>query len=275
MTKLLFGTAGRPASTQGDTLAGIKQVRKLGLDAMELEFVYSVNISGEKAPLVEKAAKESNVMLTCHGQYYTNLNSSDPAKEKASVERILKAARTAAACGASSVCFHAAFYSNQPAGLVYNKVREKLEQTVSELRGEGNRIWIRPETTGKPAQFGTLDELLRLSSEIEQVMPCIDFSHLHARSNGEYNSYEEFSAVLEKLEKELGKAALKNMHIHVSGIAYGPKGEKNHLELKDSDMNYTAVLQVLKDFNAKGVVVCESPNIEDDALLLQKAFEKL
>lgn len=237
---------------------------------MELEFVYSVNISGEKAPLVEKAAKESNVMLTCHGQYYTNLNSSDPAKEKASVERILKAARTAAACGASSVCFHAAFYSNQPAGLVYNKVREKLEQIVSELRGEGNRIWIRPETTGKPPQFGTLDELLRLSSEIEQVMPCIDFSHLHARSNGGYNSYEEFSAVLEKLEKELGKAALKNMHIHVSGIAYGPKGEKHHLNLTESDLRWKELMRALRDFGACGVVISESPNIEGDALIMKK-----
>ena len=77
------------------------------------------------------------------------------------------------------------------------------------------------------------------------------------------------------IEKKLGKEAVANMHIHLSGINYSEKGERNHLILKESDMNYAAVLEVLKDFGAKGVLVCESPNIEEDALLLQKTFEKL
>ena len=106
-------------------------------------------------------------------------------------------------------------------------------------------------------------------------MPCVDFAHFHARTNGKYNTYEEFAGILEKIEKALGKKGLENMHIHITGIAYGPKGEKNHLNLEESDLKYTELLKALKDFKVKGVVVCESPNIEGDALLMKKTFEKI
>ena len=65
------------------------------------------------------------------------------------------------------------------------------------------------------------------------------------------------------------------MHIHITGIAYGPKGEKNHLNLKESDLQYEELLKSLKDFKVKGVVVCESPNIEGDALMMQKIYSRL
>ena len=106
-------------------------------------------------------------------------------------------------------------------------------------------------------------------------MPCIDFSHLHARSIGKNNTYEEFKQNLVDVEKGLGKEALNKMHIHLAGIEYGPKGERHHLELDQSDMNYQDLLKVFKEFKIKGTVISESPNIEQDALLLQKSYKEL
>ena len=62
MQNLLFGTAGIPLSSNGPTEIGIKDVRKLDLDAMELEFVHSVNITKEKAPTVKKSAEDNNII---------------------------------------------------------------------------------------------------------------------------------------------------------------------------------------------------------------------
>ena len=140
------------------------------------------------------------------------------------------------------------------------------------LTNEGIDIWMRPETTGRPTAFGDIYELIKISSEIEHVLPCIDFSHIHARSNGKWNSYEEFSEELKMVEKFLGKEGLKNIHCHVSGIAYSEKGEKNHTELKDSDFNYRDLMKALKDFKCAGVLISESPNIENDAILMQKTY---
>jgi len=65
------------------------------------------------------------------------------------------------------------------------------------------------------------------------------------------------------------------MHIHISGIEYGEKGEKRHLILEESDLQYKELLQALKDYHAGGTVICESPNMEEDALLLQKSYNAL
>ena len=274
MQSLIFGTAGIPTSTDDrNTINGIKQIKKLSLGAMELEFVQSVNISEEKAPDVKKTAEENQVILTCHGQYFINLNAVEKAKIEASKQRIFRAAKIADLCGAFSMTFHPAFYLGQEKSLVYDNVKIQLKDVVKQIQNAGHKIWVRPETTGKGAQFGDIDELLKLSTEIEQVMPCIDFAHLHARSGGKYNTSLEFKEILEKVEKMLGKEGLQNMHIHMSGIAYSEKGEKNHIILKESDFNYKDLLKVWKEFKIKGVVINESPNIEVDALLMKKTFE--
>ncbi|RLE65435.1 MAG: hypothetical protein DRJ38_03760 [Thermoprotei archaeon] len=273
---LHFGPAGIPLSLKKrSTVEGIKKVRELGLNAMELEFVRSINISENKAPEVKKVSKEYGVLLTCHGQYYINLNSKDEAKVQASVERILKAAKIAYLSGAWSLTFHAAYYMNDEPQVVYERIKNHLKHIVKELEDQGIEIWIRPETTGKPTQFGTLQELIKLSQEVEYVLPTIDFAHLHAREGGGYNSYEEFVDVLAKLEEGLGRLVLNNMHIHVSGIEYGPKGETRHVNLKESDFNYKDLLKALRDFKVKGVIICESPNLEEDAMLLKHTYLRL
>ncbi|MFH1439230.1 MAG: TIM barrel protein [Candidatus Woesearchaeota archaeon] len=278
-SKLNFGTAGVPLSTPDrNIINGIAHVRKLGLGAMELEFVRRVNISEEKAVKVKEVAKKNDVLLTCHGQYFINLNSLEKEKVTASVQRVLNAARIAWLCGGYSMTFHAAYYMDLPPVKVCEKVKKEMQGIVKILQDESINIWIRPETTGKATQWGTFQEIVKLSAELEQVLPCIDFSHVHARYAGQeensdiYNNYKEFSEILEYVEKHLGKEALNNMHIHVAGIEYGLKGERNHLVLKESDMKYKELMKVFKDFKLKGAVISESPNIEDDALLMQKEY---
>ena len=276
MKDLLFGTAGIPLSANPRTTSdGIKHVKELGLGCMELEFVHSVNISKEKAPEIKKIAEDSNIILSCHAPYFINLNSLEKSKIKASIDRILNSARILNLCGGYSVAFHSGFYMGMDSKKVYGTIKNNIKEISRTLKNEGNNLWVRPETTGKETQFGNVDEILQLSGEFDNVMPCVDFAHFHARTNGKYNSYGEFASILEKIEKTLGKRGLDNMHIHITGIAYGPKGEKHHPALKESDLKYEELLKALKDFKVKGVVVSESPNLEEDALLMKKVYEKI
>ncbi len=268
---LRFGTAGIPLCAKGTgTADGIKAVKELGLDAMELEFVHSVNISEENAPKVKAAAEENDVALTCHGQYYINMNAAEKAKLEASKKRLLNAARIANLCGAKSVAFHPGFYMKATKEDAYKKVKDAIAEVAEKLKQENNRIWISPETTGKHSQFGTLKEILQLSQELECVQPCIDYAHLRARDGT--NSVKEFAKVLEEVEKALGKDALKRMHIQFSGVNFSEKGELNHLPLKDCDINYEEIAETWKDFKIGGIAISESPNIEKDALLMKRAY---
>jgi deoxyribonuclease-4 len=145
---------------------------------------------------------------------------------------------------------------------------------VEILKKEDNEITLRPEVTGKMSSFGDLEEVVKRSCDINNVNPCVDFAHLHART-GEYNTYEEFYDARTFIADHLGKKVLQNMHIHVAGILYGPKGERKHLNLEESDLNYKDLLRALKDFGVQGTVICESPNLEEDALLMQRKYKSL
>jgi len=274
--ELLFGTAGIPLSTQPrDTINGIKRVKELGLGSMEIEFVRTVNLNEQIAPKVKKTAEENNIVLSCHGQYFVNLNAKDKSILEASKKRILDACRRANQAGVFSICYHIAYYLDLPKEKAYENIKKNLKEIIKTLKDEGNPILIRPETGGKISQFGDVDELIKISQEIDQVLPCIDWAHHFSRSLGKLNSYEQFKEIAIKLEKGLGRTVLDNMHCHMEGIEYGNTGERNHVNLKDCSIDYKAVAKVWKDFNIKGVITCESPNIEGDALLLKRTYDAL
>ena len=178
MTGLLFGTGGTPHSARTpSTISGIERIAELGLGCMEIEFVQGVKMGEAGAIQVGETAAKLGIKLSAHAPYFINFNAREPEKIKASQDRLLHTARIAAICGAETVVFHAAFYLGEPPEKAYNTVKKYLRETMDLLRKENNRVWIRPETMGKPSQFGTIEEVLNLSIELEGVAPCIDFAH--------------------------------------------------------------------------------------------------
>jgi len=273
--KLLFGTGGSPHSSRGKTTVdGIRRIRELGLDCMELEFVHGVQMGEATAQEVRAAAESENVTLTVHAPYYINLNAVEMEKVTASQTRLLQTARIGGMCGVKSAAFHAAFYLKATPDEAYTNVKKYLGEVTETLQRENNGVTMRPEVMGRNTQFGTIDEIVRLSAELPQVAPCVDFSHWHAR-NGLNNTYAEFSAVIEQIQKTLGKPAIENLHMHFSGIVYGKKGEIEHTNLQESDMNYRDFLRALKDYGVGGYLICESQNLEADALLLKETYSGL
>ena len=271
--KLNFITAGMPLRTgKGSYPQAFEVLKEMNLDGMELEFVRGVRMADKSKEFVNQVSKENNFVITAHGPFYINLNSKEEDKIEASVQRIVETALVATQAGAFSITYHAAFYMGADKDTVYKQVKNQTQRIMDILEKENSTVWIRPETTGKATQWGDLDEVIKLSNDFERVLPCIDFSHLHARTNGEYNTYDEFSMILERIGKEIGQYALENFHGHLAGIEYGEKGEKQHLIMEESDMNYKDLLKAMKEFGVKGALVCESPNIEDDCKLFKDYY---
>ena len=276
--RLLFGTGGTPhTALPRDHPGAVRRLRELGLGVYEMEFVHGVRIRPETCEEVDRLRRETGIQVTAHGPYYINLFSLEEEKLAASRTRVLDTARALARCGGDGACFHAGFYQGRERDEVYAHMKRELSALADALRAEGCNVRIDPETTGKESQFGSLDELTRLAREAGRgnLGITVDFSHIHARSNGGFNTYEEFGRILETIRDRNGKAALQNMHIHLSGIAYGEKGEKHHLDVDESDMNYRDLLRALIDMGCEGRVVCESPGLEFDALILQRAYREL
>jgi len=272
MENLNFLTAGIPLRAK-DYKTGFEALSELSLNGMELEFVHGVRMSEPSKKFLKENKKD--FVLTAHAPFYINLNSKEEEKVDASIQRIIETAElTNELCG-YSITYHAAFYLKEDKKTVFNKLIKRHEKIFEALDKTGNKIWVRPETTGKASQWGDIDEIIELSKLFSNMLPCVDFSHLHARTTGKYNTYDEFAGIFEKIGKNLGDIALNNFHAHIAGIDYGDKGEKKHLILEESDFNYKDLLKAFKKFNIKGAIVCESPNIEEDCKLLKDYYDSL
>ena len=276
---LRFGTVGSPQTTpKSGTNAAIEHIRILGLDHLEIAWVQSVRVSDETCTEICSAGKQHSVSLSIHAPYYINLNSQTAELMQKSDERLLAAARKGHLAGARDITFHPGSYHGQPPEQVYERAKEKLLEIRAILDGEGVDVTLRPETMGKSAMFGSLDEVIQLSQDVPGVLPCVDFAHLHARTgNGGLNSYEEFTAIFEKIDQALGRRALDHFHAHMSGIAYSPKGERHHLPLNETQYRYRDLLQAFIDYNVHGSVAVEAPlpfHVAD-ALTLQATYRRL
>ena len=274
-SKLLFGTGGNPLSAkEKTTVSGIQRLRELDLDAMELEYVHGSFPGEQTARTIAETAKANNIRLTAHGPYYINLNALEPEKRTASQKRIYNTARIGSISGAESITFHAGFFLDMPADRVYENIRDALIDIMQVLNDEGISVDVRPELTGKPTQFGSLEELLLVSSEVTGVYPCIDWSHMHART-GQGNTEQEFDEALNMMSETLGEGILKRMHMHVSGIEFTARGERRHVRLQESDFDFKALLRVFKRREIGGILICESPQMEDDALIMKEYYNSL
>lgn len=273
-----FGTVGSPLSTPkkpGGSVGAIQRCAELGLFGLELGWVRAVRISEESCAEIKAAALENDVLLSIHAPYFINLNADDEEWPK-SRQRLMDAAHYGNLAGATDVVFHPGSYFGRQPTEVLPKSIERLAGCVEELRAAQNFIILRPETMGKSAMLGSLEDTLEMSRSIEGVLPCIDFAHLHARpGNGSMNTYSEWASMLETYGNALGDAALRNLHIHISGIDYGEKGEREHLPLEDSDLNLEAIFRALHDFGCQGRLLCESPILEEDALKCKQAWCEL
>ncbi len=275
-----FGTVGSPKSTPkkpGGSVGAVMHLAELGLLGFELGWVRSVRVSPETCALIQQTAQENDVAISVHAPYYFNLNATDDEWPN-SRQRLMDAAHYGNLAGATDIIFHPGSYFERPPEEVLPVAIPRLQSCLEELRSAGNPVTLRPEVMGKSAMLGSLEDTLVMSREINGVEPCLDFAHLHARSgDGSINSYDEWATVLESYGKALGEGALKNLHCHISGIEYTPKGEKEHLPLDDSDLDLRAILTALMDLGCQGRILCESPDIYlmDDALMTKSLWMEI
>lgn len=275
-TDFSFGTVGSPHTMPpkpGGSVGAIQYLSGLGLRAFELGWVQSVRVKRETCEAIHQAAEQAKVAVSVHAPYFINLNA-DRQEWPRSRKRLMDAARFGYWAGATDIVFHPGSYFGGEPATVLEKAIPRLRACAEELRGDGVDVTLRPETMGKSAMLGSLTDALAMSQAVPGVLPCLDFAHLHARpGDGSVNTFDEWRQILRAYRSALGADSLRRLHIHVSGIAYGPKGEKKHLMLVESDLDVAGLLQALVREGCGGRILCESPVMERDALLLRQAWE--
>jgi deoxyribonuclease-4 len=245
-----------PAGSGGlGNLKGIRRVARMKLDCMEVEFTYGVRMSLENAREVGALAKEKGINLSVHAPYYINLASDEKEKIIASKKRILDSCERAAALKARNVVFHAGFYQKKTAAQTYRLIKKAIIEIQKKISKNKWKVQLCPEVTGKPSQFGSEEELLKLMKETGCGI-CVDFAHLYARYQGDI----DYAKVLKKLPQKF--------HAHFSGIEYGPRGERKHL--KTTKKFFEPLAEALLKTKRDITLICESPQPYKDAAMMKR-----
>jgi deoxyribonuclease-4 len=267
-----IGTAGIPISAEErTTFGGLRRIKELKLNALEIEFVRNVYLRNEVAKKVGEEAKKFDIELSVHAPYFINL-CSEGEKLDASKKRILDSVERAFYMNARVVVFHPGYYGKLNKEEAYRRVKEACKDLVGRIRKNGwEKVFLGLETTGKLSQFGTLEENVKISKEVKGCMPVIDFAHIFARSGGKIN----FKEVIDKISS----LNPKFLHCHFSGIEFKPTkeggNERRHLNLTEgAKPDYKPLVKELKKLRFDITLISESPNLEGDALFLKEMFKK-
>jgi deoxyribonuclease-4 len=250
-----------PAGAGGtNNLEGLRKVAKLGLDCMEVEFTYGVRMPVDMARQVGKLAGQLGVVLSVHAPYYINLASDETEKVTASKKRILDSCHRAHLMGAEKVVFHAGFYQTKTAKKTYALIKKEITNLQKHISRKGWNVVLCPEVTGKPSQFGSVSEILKLMEDTGCGI-TVDFAHLYARQQGDI----DYQKILDQLPK--------NFHAHFSGIEFGPKGEKKHIKTTKKFFEPLAKMLIQRKLDV--TLINESPQPHKDAVMMKRVLQKL
>lgn len=253
--------------------------RSLGLDCYEYSFGRGVNLSEGKAVEIGEAFKDSGVEISVHAPYFINFaNPEDEAAQK-SYGYVLSSAKTLKLMGGERVVFHPAAQGKAAREDAVRLTAERLKVLRDYIYLNGlEDIKFCPETMGKLAQIGTLEEIVELCKTDKCFLPAVDFGHINAREQGSLKTVKDYKERLEYMISELGYERVKNFHVHFSKIMYGGKGEIKHLTFADDvyGPEFEPLSEALKELKLEPYIICESAGTQaEDAAEMKRIYNSV
>ena len=253
-----------------------KWVKNLGLDCFEYSFGRGVNLSDKKATELAAAFRECGVEISVHAPYYINLANPDDEMAEKSIGYIIDSAKKALLLGGNRVVFHPASQGKAAREEAIKLTDERFYTLCERIYKENLQgVIFCPETMGKIAQIGTVEEITRFCKTDKVFTPCVDFGHVNAREQGCLKTEEDYERLLSYMIDGLGFERMKNFHVHFSKIEYSERGEIRHLTFEDTvyGPEFSPLSDALKKLGLEPYIVCESAGTQDvDALCMRKIY---
>ena len=278
-----FGPSGNSEAFHNAGLSGSIQsaswVKNMGLDCFEYSFGRGVNLSEQKALEIGEAFKNQGVEISVHCPYYINFAGLDEEKIQNSYGYVLSSLKAGRLMGAKRAVFHPGALGKQDRESAVNLTKKRLEilaQKIVDL-GYGDMI-VCPETMGKSAQIGTVQEVAEFCNIAPFYYPCVDFGHVNSLWQGSLKTVDDFIGILNTFESVCGFEKLDNMHVHFSKIMYSGKGEVKHLTFEDTEYGPEPkdFLVAVKQKNINPYIVSESAGTQDiDAKIMKDIYFSL
>lgn len=253
-----------------------KWVKNLGLDCFEYSFGRGVNMSDAKAVELAAAFRDAGVEISVHAPYYINLANPDEEMAEKSIGYIINSAKKVVLLGGNRVVFHPASQGKATREDAVRLTKTRFLALCERIYAEGlERVKFCPETMGKIAQIGTVEEITEFCKTDVVFTPCVDFGHVNAREQGSLKTEEDYERLLRYMTDGLGYERMKSFHVHFSKIEYSARGEIRHLTFDDTvyGPEFPPLAATLKKLGLEPYIVCESAGTQDiDAVKMRKIY---
>lgn len=255
-----------------------KWVKDMGLNAFEYSFGRGVNVSEQKAIEIGESFKNYGVEISVHCPYFINFAGVDEQKVENSYGYVLSSLKIGKLMGAKRAVFHPAAQGKLDRETAVNLTKERLKILADKIYENGfDDMIVCPETMGKSAQIGTVQEIVDFCKIAPFYYPCVDFGHVNSLWQGALKSPSDYVDIFDTIESGLGFDKLNNMHVHFSKIMYSGKGEVKHLTFEDTEYgpNPEDFITALKIKKIEPFIVSESAGTQDiDAKIMQELYLK-
>ena len=254
-------------------------VRENGLDCFEYSFGRGIRMTEKKAESIRAAFEKEGVEISVHAPYFINFANPDDEMAAKSYGYVLDSARMLRAMGGTRLVFHPATQGKDERSVAVDRTCDRLTilRDYIYLNDLQDLIYC-PETMGKVAQIGTIEEIVRFC-EIDSIFtPCVDFGHVNAREQGSLKTVQDYLDRLSYMIDSLGYERMKNFHVHFSKIQYGAKGEIRHLTFQDTVFGpeFEPLAEALCRLKLEPYIVSESDGTQaDDAIAMKRMYENI
>ena len=278
-----FGPSGNCESFYAAGYAHTEQaaafVKERGLDCFEYSFGRGVRMSEDKAISIGEAFALQGVEISAHAPYFINFANPDDEMAAKSYAYVLDTAKALKLMGGKRVVFHPAAQGKaaREEAVALTEERLKILRDYIYLNDLQDMIFC-PETMGKLAQIGTVEEITRFCKIDLIYTPCIDFGHINAREQGSLKTVADYKERLSYMISELGFDRMKHFHSHFSKIMYSAKGEVKHLTFDDMiyGPEFEPLAVALKELGLEPYLVSESAGMQaEEAAYMKKVYLNL
>lgn len=275
-----FGPSGNSASFYQSgykhTAQTPEYLQKFNLDCFEYSFGRGVNISQTKALEIGSAFAAANIEISAHAPYFINFANPDDEAAQKSYGYVLNSATVLKLFGGKRIVFHPATQGKATRQEAVLKTTERLKILRDLIYENGFQdLYFCPETMGKFAQIGTLEEIIEFCKIDKIFLPAIDFGHINAREQGSLKTVEDYKNRLEYMISELGYERVKHFHVHFSKIMYSGKGEIKHLTFADRvyGPEFQPLAIALKQLKLEPYIISESDGTQaEDAKQMKEIY---
>ncbi len=277
-----FGPSGADqafyASGYNGTVEMPLYVKENGLDIFEYSFGKGVRLADTTADKIGKAFSENGIGISVHAPYFINFAGEDPMKLNSSFRDLFASLDSLKHLGGTRAVFHPGSPLKSDRKVAMDRLIANFTRFMDEFYQNGYQDrYVCAETMGKINQLGDVDEIIDIVNVADNVLPCIDFGHLNARTQGSLKTKDDFKRVIDRMIDGVGEEKVKKMHVHFSKIEYGKGGEVRHLTFEDTVFGpeFEPLAEVLVEYRLEPWILSESNGTQSlDAKTMKNLYFK-